>query len=97
MIILVANYTTKPGKSAQVLNLLRDMAQHVMEKEAGCKMYQISVGRDNENAIVLYEQYVDEAALQEHRETPHFQSYVLEQIVPLLEKREATLYNLAIE
>jgi quinol monooxygenase YgiN len=39
---------------------------------------------------------MDEAALQHHRETPHFQQIIEGTIMPLLEKRERELYTLAV-
>ena len=46
--------------------------------------------------IVLYEHYVDGAALLAHRETPHFKEIVEGTIMPLLEKRERELYTIVV-
>jgi quinol monooxygenase YgiN len=46
--------------------------------------------------FLLYEHYVDEAALAHHRTTPHFQQIIEGKIIPLLEKRERELYALVV-
>ena len=46
--------------------------------------------------FLLYEHYMDEAALLGHRETPHFKEIIESTIMPLLEKRERELYTLAV-
>ena len=48
------------------------------------------------NGDELYEQYIDEAAFDAHRKTPHFQEIVEGIIVPLLDKRERELYRSVI-
>ena len=96
MIVLIAKYTTKPGNVPQVLEHLKKMKPLVEADEPGCKFYQVSKSTENDNLILLYEHYVDAAALAAHRETPHFKSIIEGTVIPLLEKRERELYELAI-
>ena len=96
MIVLIAKYTTKPGNVPQVLEHLKKMKPLVEAGEPGCKFYQVSKSTENDNLILLYEHYVDAAALAAHRETPHFKSIIEGTVIPLLEKRERELYELAI-
>jgi autoinducer 2-degrading protein len=56
----------------------------------------VSRSTESESLLVLYEHYVDEAALKAHRETPHFRSIIEETIIPTLEKREREFYELVI-
>jgi quinol monooxygenase YgiN len=95
MIVLVAHYYGKPGQGDAIQAALRQMAPLVAENEPGCKLYQASRSQENPDQFLLYEQYVDEAALLHHRETPHFQRIIEGTIIPLLEKRERELYTLA--
>ena len=46
--------------------------------------------RDDPNTFVLFERYVDEAALEAHATSPHFQQLIVQQALPLLELRERT-------
>lgn len=96
MIVLIAKYTTKPGNVPQVLEHLKKMKPLVEAGEPGCKFYQVSKSTENDNLILLYEHYVDQAALAAHRETPHFKSIIEGTVIPLLEKRERELYELEI-
>ncbi len=49
-------------------------------KEPGC------VGEPA--TVVIYEQYVDEAALDHHRSTPHFQSHAVEGLYKKMRERQ---------
>ena len=46
------------------------------------------------DGFVLYEQYVDEAAFEAHRQSPHFREYIEGGVVPLLAEREWHRYDL---
>jgi quinol monooxygenase YgiN len=96
MIVLVAKYQVQAGRGDEVAAALQRMAPLVKAGEPGCKLYQACRAQDNPDQFLLYEQYEDEAALLAHRETPHFKEIVEGTIVPLLEKRERELYNLAV-
>jgi (4S)-4-hydroxy-5-phosphonooxypentane-2,3-dione isomerase len=96
MIVLVAKYYAKPGNTDAIESTLRTMSDLVRRHEPECKLYQVSRSQDDPNLFLLYEHYTDEAALAAHRETPHFKEHIEGTIVPLLEKRERELYELAI-
>jgi autoinducer 2-degrading protein len=96
MIVLVARYQGKPGQGDAIEAALKQMAPQVAANEPGCKLYQACRSQEHPDQFLLYEQYVDEAALLHHRETPHFQQIIEGTIVPLLEKRERELYTLAV-
>lgn len=95
MIVLVAMYHCRPGTGDEVEAHLRRMAPLVRQREPGCALYHACRARDDPDLFLLYEHYVDEAALQAHRETPHFKEIIEGAIVPLLEQRERALYDLA--
>ena len=96
MIVLVALYYGKPGQGDTIEAALKQMAPRVAQDEPGCRFYQASRSQENPDNFLLYEHYVDEAALLAHRETPHFQEIIEGTIVPLLEKRERELYTLVV-
>jgi quinol monooxygenase YgiN len=97
MIVLVAKYYAKPGQVEVVMEKLREMGELVKAHEQGCVLYQVSQSKDNPDFLLLYEQYVDQTAVNAHRATPHFQTYILDTIVPMLEKREVSFFNLMIQ
>lgn len=94
MIVLVARYQGKPGQGNAIEAALKQMAPRVAASEPGCKFYQACRSPENPDQFLLYEQYVDEAALLHHRETLHFQQIIEGTVVPLLEKREREMYTL---
>lgn len=96
MIVLVARYHGKPGQGDAIEAALKRMAPLVAAHEPGCKLYQACRSQENPDLFLLYEQYVGEAALLSHRETPYFQEIIEGSIIPLLEKRERELYTLAV-
>jgi quinol monooxygenase YgiN len=96
MIVLVARYYGKEGQGDTIAAALKQMAPRVAQDEPGCRFYQASRAQDNPDNFLLYEHYVDEAALLAHRQTPHFQEIIEGTIVPLLEKRERALYTLTV-
>jgi quinol monooxygenase YgiN len=57
----------------------------------------VSQAKDNPDFLLLYEQYVDQTAVDAHRTTTHFQTYILDTIIPMLEKREVEFFDLVIE
>jgi len=97
MLVLVARFFGKPGQGDAIEAALRQMAAQIALSEPGCRLYQASRSQENPDHFLLYEHYVDNAALLTHRETPHFKQLVEGTIVPLLEKRERELYTLAVD
>lgn len=90
MIVLLAKYHCKPGLGDQVQQYLYEMQPYV-DNEPGCPLYYVSRSQDNPDLFYLYEHYVDQAALEAHRETPYFKEIIKGKIMPLLERREREL------
>ena len=96
MTVLVAMYHGKPGNGGAIAAALETMARHVKASEPGCTLYHACRAKDNPDLFLLYEHYVDEAALAAHRETPHFEEIIEGTIIPMLEKRERFFYDLVV-
>jgi quinol monooxygenase YgiN len=96
MIVLIARYHGKPGQGDAIEAALKQMAPRVAQSEPECRLYHACRSQENPDLFLLYEHYTDEAALLNHRETPHFQEIIEGTIIPLLEKRERELYTLAV-
>ena len=45
--------------------------------EAGCISYVCHFLSDDPSTVLIYEQYADEAALEFHRNTPHFKEHAI--------------------
>jgi quinol monooxygenase YgiN len=85
---MLARYRCKPGTADDVAAALRRMGDAVAADEPACLVYRVSRSVEDADVFVLYEEYVDEAALLAHRETPHFRELVERTVVPMLESRE---------
>ena len=93
MIALVARYRVRKDRAAEVAELLMRLRPLVLA-EAGCHAFEVHVAEEDPHRILLYEQYLDEAALAAHRDTAHFKEIVEGEIAPLLATREREIYRL---
>ncbi|SDC60456.1 putative quinol monooxygenase [Paraburkholderia lycopersici] len=73
-VYLFASITPKPQHVAEVEALMRDMVSHT-RKEPGNLRYDLLRRADGAPGFHLYEAYVDEGAVQAHRESAHFAAY----------------------
>jgi (4S)-4-hydroxy-5-phosphonooxypentane-2,3-dione isomerase len=95
MIVLMADYYTQEGKDDEVAAVLREMAAFCnSDQEPGCAMYIVNRAVDDPRHFLLYEQYVDQAALEAHTQTPLFQEKILGTVVPMLERRERSFWEI---
>jgi len=85
-----AKWRVKAGHLDTVLELLPEVVRE-SSAEAGNLFYLVHRDHSDTNALLLFEGYRDQAALDDHRNSPHFQSIVVARIVPLLERREVSL------
>ena len=93
MYVLCAYLTTKPDTADQVVTLLQEMAPLSLA-EPGCHAYAINQSVDDPTQILIYEQYDDEAAFQEHANSEHMARIIAGQVWPLVADRRRELYNL---
>jgi quinol monooxygenase YgiN len=85
--VVIARWTALAGEEQRVRRILSELTPAV-RAESGCRLFQPAVDRDDPRAFTILEIYDDEAAFVAHGKSPHFRRYVLEEAVPLLEKRE---------
>ena len=71
MIAVVATIKTKPGQGAEFEAVARELAAKVNAEEPGCKLYQLCKAAEPDTYVFM-ERYVDQAAIEAHRVTPHF-------------------------
>ena len=89
MLIVVARYVVSEGNVDTVVPLLQANAA-ASRDEPGCLEFTVFQDADEPRRLLLYEQYIDEAAFQAHRHTPHFHDIIEAQVVPLLDERTWT-------
>jgi (4S)-4-hydroxy-5-phosphonooxypentane-2,3-dione isomerase len=94
MIVLIAQHFAQEGKDDEVAELLRQMSAYCnSDAEPGCLMYIVNRNTENPRHFLIYEQYVDQAALEMHAETPMFQETLLGKEIPLLDSRERSFWG----
>jgi (4S)-4-hydroxy-5-phosphonooxypentane-2,3-dione isomerase len=90
--VIVAYWRPRADQIEKIEVILRELAQEI-RREPGNLQFVVNRSHDNPNEFLLYEQYVSEQAYLEHQQTPHFKKLVLEQAVPLLERRERHAFS----
>ncbi len=90
--VVVARWRPRDGQVDKIEAILRELAREI-RREPGNLQFVVNRSRDDPNEFLLYEQYVSEQAFLDHRQTPHFKTLVLEQAVPLLERREIHAFS----
>jgi autoinducer 2-degrading protein len=75
MVVLHVTVQVKPEHAAEFLEVVRHDAEHSENDEPGCLRFDVIQDKDNPNRFYFYEVYRDEAALEAHRQTPHFKLY----------------------
>lgn len=90
--VVVAYWRPRAGETGKIEAILRELATKVRQ-EPGNLMFVVNRLIENPNEFLLYEQYKSEQAFLDHQQTPHFKTLVLEQAVPLLERRERVAYS----
>ncbi|AXC13213.1 Antibiotic biosynthesis monooxygenase [Acidisarcina polymorpha] len=70
----------------KVAEILRNLA-HASRQEPGCVAYVPHQVDGDAETILIYEQYRDQAAVDAHRATPHFQQYAVGGLYQLMKDR----------
>jgi quinol monooxygenase YgiN len=68
--------TFAPEEHLEIAEMLRHLTA-ASRQEPGCVNYIAHFVEGDPGTVLIYEQYVDEAALEHHRSTPHFHEYAI--------------------
>ena len=90
MLINAITYEFKPEDADEAARLLA-LLQAESRKEAGCHAFDVARSNDAPQIFCLFEKWRDQAALDEHIKTPHFQQYGINGIRKLAVSRVAHL------
>jgi quinol monooxygenase YgiN len=82
----------KVGREAEVAELFAKLTEESRE-ELGCAMYQVHQHRTEPRRFFIYEQYKDDAALEAHRNAPHFLQYAKKELPKIADRVEGHLYE----
>ncbi len=89
MLVNAVIYTIPDDKADAAENFLRELAA-VSRSEEGCLGYEVARGSDpDRGTFVLFEKYRDQAALDAHMQSEHFQRLGMHGFRPLATGRQA--------
>ena len=92
MIVLAVTWIAKSGREEEAAALFRTLTE-LSRKEPGCLMYQVHRSQKDRERFFIYEQYRNEAALDLHRNSPHFLEYARNQLPKIAERKDGELYD----
>ena len=92
MLVLAVHLTIQAGHEDEVVDTFLKL-QAATRQEPGCIAYVVQRSRENSRRYLIYEQYKNEAALQEHRNSPHFKQYATDGVFRFVEHRQAELFD----
>lgn len=93
MLVLAVTWMANPGHENEVAEIFTKL-QAASRQEPGCLMYIVHRHKDDPRHFFIYEQYRDEAALEAHRNTPHFQEFAIKALANIGERNQGNLYSL---
>lgn len=74
MIIVNATITAKPGKRDELISKSQDLIKST-RLEPGCISYNLYASTENEDALVMIEQWENKEVLDTHMQTDHFKGF----------------------
>ncbi|HEY3927425.1 MAG TPA: putative quinol monooxygenase [Candidatus Koribacter sp.] len=92
MVVLAVTWIANQGHESAVIDAFKRLAAG-SRTEPGCRLYIVHQHRDDHRRFFVYEQYEDDAALQAHRDTPHFQEIALKTLPSLGKRADAHIMD----
>ncbi|WP_343632903.1 putative quinol monooxygenase [Fluviicola sp.] len=87
---LIVKWKIRETETGRILELLPVLAEQTC-KEPGNISYTIYQSENNPNELILHEKYVDQSAVDLHKNSEHYQNIVVKEIIPHLEIREVVI------
>ena len=73
---IIVTFKLKPGTGAAFKPLIVENSTASVRDEPTCRQFQVLQDEKDPDLFFLYEVYDDAAALEAHRETPHFKKFM---------------------
>jgi quinol monooxygenase YgiN len=89
---LVVRMTAPEGEQDHAEELIRRLGE-ASRQEPGVVHYIAHRDPEDPRVFLMYEQYRDKAAFEDHGQTEHFQTLGVGEIFPLMESRERAFYE----
>jgi quinol monooxygenase YgiN len=90
--VLVVRMRAQEGQEDEAVAVMRELAE-ATRQEPGCIHYIPVQSNDDRREFMFYEQYTDEAALDAHAASEHFQRLAAGHLFGLMESRERSFYS----
>jgi quinol monooxygenase YgiN len=90
--VLVVRMRAKEGEEERAGALMSELAE-ATRTEPGCEVYVPCRDPEDARSFLVYEQYRDRAAFEEHGASEHFQRLAAGELWGLLESRERMFYE----
>lgn len=74
MIIVTAKITAKPGERNNIIPKAKDLIKST-RSESGCISYNLYTSTENENELIIIEQWKNQDILDSHMQTEHFKAF----------------------
>ena len=87
MLSFTVRMTFTQDEHAEITEMLRHLTL-ASRQEPGCVNYIAHFVEGDLCTVLIYEQYVDEAALEYHRTTPHFHQYAIGGLFQRMRERQ---------
>ena len=75
-VVVTVRVTVKPSDREAFRAAAVENANGANNNEPGCQLFSVAQSKDDENVFFIYEIYDNEAALEAHREMPHYKSAI---------------------
>ena len=72
---LVPKFTIKPNQMDAFMTAVLRQRDNCLKLESGCEHFDVLRIEEAPNEVLLYEVYTDQAAINAHRETPHYAQF----------------------
>lgn len=92
MLVLAVTWMANENYVEEVAETFRKL-QAAARQEPGCLMFIVHRHIQDPSRFFVYEQYSDQAALDTHRSSPHFQHYARTDLPKLASRLEGELYT----
>ena len=90
--VLIARMTAREGEQDRAAEIILELAA-ASSAEPGNVHYIPHRDPEDPRVFVIYEQYRDKAAFEDHGQTDHFKTLAAGQLFPLMEERERNFYE----
>ena len=84
-------WQVRPGETDKAEDIIARFAP-LARQEPGLELLVVSRGAADPQHYLFFEIFCDQAAFDEHQQTAHFKSLIMEQALPLLSHRERVQY-----